>query len=139
MKKPARAASLTTVGSSRCDALSRAPTRLPSACFDSALCSPVARRVAKRRQRPRPSAPKTGRVQTLEFRSQVRRKKYKLQLFDEDQVLVLRRATVGKLIDTPGADFDCDSDEELIASTIRQKVKELRAGLRKAAKAQQSN
>ena len=136
MKKLTRAASLTTAFSMK-DTANKDLSRLPSLCFDSLMSSPKGKRIAKGKKTltGRNRLAKTGAVQVLEFTSQVRRKKYKLTVFKESDVLGIKKKFANRLISTPGADFDCDSDDDLIEGTIKQKLKELRAGLLKTKKA----
>ena len=140
MKKLTRAASMANTAFSCTETTTKELSRLPSMCFDSVLSSPKSRRITKGRKFPKKRAAglETGLLEVLEFKSGNFKKKYKLNVFFESDVLTIKKKFATKLVNTPGADFDCQSEDDLIEDTIKQKLKELRAGLNKIKKAKSS-
>ena len=111
----------------------RNPNRRNSRFFDEIAFSPVS--IQTQRSQPinkrlKKTKKSQAAVKVLAFKSDHRPKKtYKFKVYKETQVLSMNRKLKNKLIETPEADFDCPSDDELIQDIIKQKRRELQGML----------
>ena len=136
MKRQTRATSIAATAHSLTNTTTKDLSRLPSLNFDTFTFSPKLKRISKNRQNPKPEY-KQGNIvpiEVLEFKSARRRKKHRFSVFNEAEVLKMKKKLEGLLVETPEADFDCPSDDELIADTVKQKCKELKSALGKLKK-----
>ncbi len=133
MKRQIRSISIAETAYSQDETTSKCVSRLPSMTFDSFTSSPKAKKISKRNKTSRcfTKAKILAPIEVLEFKSPHRRKKFKLDVFLETQKLKMNKKLAQKLLETPEADFDCQSDDDLITSTIKTKSAELKKALNK--------
>ena len=59
------------------------------------------------------------------FKSETKRKSYKIGVFNERDVLKFSKKIAEKMLQRPDEDFDCMSDDELIQTELAKKQREL--------------
>ena len=80
------------------------------------------RKPSKRLQKVLKKAPK----RYLTYKSGSNGRRHRIRLFRENEIFSFRRKVKKIEIETPEEDFDCQSDEELVNSTVLQKFRELK-------------
>ena len=133
MKRRNRVTSVAATASSSKDIATSELSRLPSMNFDLLTPSPQIKKIHKPKRGLKIPCEKykLSPIEILEFKSAYRRKKFKLKVFNEADKLIMNKRLQKKLKNTPETDFDCPSDDELIAETVARKSNELRAALNK--------
>ena len=86
------------------------------------------RKTTRRRQPSKrlKKASKKSPVRYLTYKSGSNGKRHRIRLFLENEILSFRHKVKKIELETPEEDFDCQSDEELVNTTVLQKYRELK-------------